>query len=288
VIPDWPLRADALGRFDAKIAIAADRLALAQGVVLQQADLAGSFGRGVLRVDRLRFALAGGSFDGALAIDGNASPARARLDLTIRQLDLARLMAALGLSDKLKGIAGTAGGFAHVSGSGDTLREAMAGMNGQVAVYADDGMLPAAMAQLAAYNLLTALNLAPQQPVPVRCLVGGFDIADGVATSRTAVLDTPEALSVGSGNFNFRGETMTFDITPLVPQGGGLDYYAPVTVRGTFANPKLGVAAGSIPQRLAASALSAFLPGDGTDSGRACERALAAAVQEQSASAAPH
>jgi uncharacterized protein involved in outer membrane biogenesis len=121
--------------------------------------------------------------------------------------------------------------------------------------------------------------------VPINCVVAGFDVKDGVATVRTAVVDTPDTLLVGKGNFNLADETIYLDFEPHHKRTQ-LGLTAPVEVRGTLGKPELDVDRGDVAQRLGtALGLGVLLPGIGAllpfiDTGlgpqNACRRSFAA------------
>jgi uncharacterized protein involved in outer membrane biogenesis len=243
IIPLLPLRPAWLGSADADIDIAVGALPLGYGITLR--DVAGVLHTtgGTLRIDRLHVAADDGVLDATLRVDSTARPARVDLDAAIQHLNLQKLFADMSMLESTKGASGIAGGFARLTASGDTLRAALGDMTGQVAVFAEDGTVPASAQQLAAFDVLKALGLVATSELPARCLIGVYDMAGGIATSRTTILDTPATLSVGSGNFNFHDETIYFDIRPYTKRATLLNSQLGVTVRGTFAKPALGVAA---------------------------------------------
>jgi uncharacterized protein involved in outer membrane biogenesis len=138
--------------------------------------------------------------------------------------------------------------------------------------------------------VLKRLGLVAQRVESVRCLIGIFDMAGGVATSRATVLDTPDTLSVGTGNFNFHDETSYFDITPLPKDATLLNALAPVTVRGTFAKPALGISGPAFAGNLAVSAMRDLLPlGDlGLGPHDACAKSFDLVRQVEAANARHH
>jgi uncharacterized protein involved in outer membrane biogenesis len=111
--------------------------------------------------------------------------------------------------------------------------------------------------------VLEALGLVVtgDRETPVNCLVSDFTLRNGVATARTTALDTPDTLVVGSGNFNFAAETIYVDLTPYDKTPTVLTLHVPVHVRGTFADPQLGISKAAIARKLAESAvLGVLLP----------------------------
>jgi uncharacterized protein involved in outer membrane biogenesis len=175
----------------------------------------------------------------------------------------------------------------RISGTGRSLREILARMNGESALVLQRGELAELVEQVADFAVLQGLGLMSKSnaPVPINCLVAGFDIRDGVATAKTAVLDTPDTLIVGKGNFNFDAETIYLDLTPYHKHARLFTLSAPVQVRGTFAKPALDIEKAGLAQQLgAALGLGVLIPGAGAllpfiDTGlgpqNACRRSLA-------------
>ena len=288
IIPPLLLRPEWLGGVDADIEIAAGQVPLAKAMVLQNVTGALHAADGMLTLKGLHLAADDGVMDANLRIDGTARPARVDLDLAIYHLNVQKLLADLAVP--VKGASGIAGGLARLTGSGDTLDAALGSMNGQVAVSAEDGRVPAALQQLAAFDIFKALGLVAKSDELAQCLIGVYDMADGIATSRTTILDTADTLSVGAGNFNFHDETIVFNVTPFAKRATLLNVLAPVALRGTFAAPTFHVNPLSYVGKLAAAAaLGVLLPFGGevlpfADLGLtendACARSLAQVQQE--------
>jgi uncharacterized protein involved in outer membrane biogenesis len=188
----------------------------------------------------------------------------------------------------LRPSAGLAGGFVRMTGSGRSLRDILAGANGEAGLFLERGELTELVEQVADFAVLQGLGLMGKsnEPVPINCLVAGFDIRAGVATAKTAVLDTADTLIVGKGNFNFDAETVYLDLTPYHKRARLFTLGAPVEVRGTLAKPELDLEKTGLAQQLgAALGLGVLIPGLGAilpfvDTGlgpqNACRRSLAA------------
>ncbi len=75
--------------------------------------------------------------------------------------------------------------------------------------------------------------------LPLRCLALRLDATNGVGTVNALVLDTSALLLQGSGSVNFGQESLALALKPALYLGE-TELTAPLTVGGTFADPRLG------------------------------------------------
>jgi AsmA family protein len=81
----------------------------------------------------------------------------------------------------------------------------------------------------------------------INCLVGGFDIREGLAEVTTLLADTHELVVVGKGHLNLREETLDLSIQPYPKKGvGGVSFSLTELTKafklgGTLAEPSLRI-----------------------------------------------
>jgi AsmA family protein len=81
----------------------------------------------------------------------------------------------------------------------------------------------------------------------INCLVGGFDIREGLAEVTTLLADTHELVVVGKGHLNLREETLDLSIQPYPKKGvGGVSFSLTELTKafklgGTFVEPSLRI-----------------------------------------------
>lgn len=237
------------------------RVAASEGPPLADIALAFRLKDGALALDPLTFAVA----DGRVVVDMSVNPAPPRPELTlgidIRRIDLAELTRQETLPLVASEMRGSAGGFLHLHGAGTTLRDLVGGMEGDAAVFAEDGLLGPRLQQVLDHDVRDALGLdSGTRAVPVNCLISRFTVQKGVVTASTLLLDTATATLLGRGTVNFGAETVYVDITPHHKQVTATTVSTPVEVRGTYAGVTIRPGTARIVEHLGAVAEPAILP----------------------------
>ena len=77
--------------------------------------------------------------------------------------------------------------------------------------------------------------------MPIDCLAVDFDVAGGVGTSKTSLLDTTVSPVVVEGTIDLANETLDVTVLAEPKDFSILSLNAPVYVDGTFDNPGHGV-----------------------------------------------
>ncbi len=263
VIPAVPIVADILPPLGIDVTYDAARLITSEGLAIEHGAVGLKLEGSVLTMTSRDLGIAGGSADINLTLDASREPSRLTLDLEIRHVDLGEIVSRIRVPRSFRETRGTAGGFVHLSSNGVSLRKLLARMNGDAALFAENGQFDALLAEITTPNLLESAGLVEKdhRPVPVNCLVSRFDIKNGVATASTLLIDTPDATLVGRGNFNFGAETIYLDFTPHHKHFDPLTPRAPFDLRGTFAEPQVVIDKAGLMERLAAAiGLGVLLP----------------------------
>ena len=123
----------------------------------------------------------------------------------------------------------------------------------------------------------------------LRCAVADLAVREGVATVRTGKLSTNEAIVDASGTIDMAHERLNLHIKPESLQWKFFSLRTPLYVRGSFANPDVGVEPGplllragaAIAAAVVAPAALALLPVTvpGADDDTQCAPLLAQATQ---------
>jgi hypothetical protein len=134
---------------------------------------------------------------------------------------------------------------------------------------------------------------APQEGAAgrINCVIGRFDVAEGIATAMPLILDTPETIVLGRGNINLGDETITLELRPYAKDRSRRPIGVPLHLAGTFAAAKITADKAGLAARLSAALgfgalevspeLKALLSAGGEAS--ACAAALSAAGAAASA-----
>lgn len=242
VIPAAPVVPPGLRELPAELTLQLDaqRFLLPIGPPLEGLTAGLQLRRSQATLDPVSFRLAGGEVAAALTLDGRGLPQLA-LDLDLRRIDLARLAAAPGMPAAFRGSSGITGGTLRLRGSGVWLRDLLASLRGEAVLFAGDGPGGAALGALAGHEMLQAAGLSPADGGAPRanCVALRFALDRGVAKATTLLLDTEQSGLTGTGEVNLSAETLYFDLYPKPKRSERIDQAALLSVRGSFAKPKL-------------------------------------------------
>jgi uncharacterized protein involved in outer membrane biogenesis len=224
---------------------------------------------GLLKIDPLDMTLPQGRLAGLIRIDARRSVPAEAMDLRLTNARLENLIAGKPGADPV--LEGGLYARARLSSVGDSVRAAAAHADGAVTFVVPNGEIRQTFAELmgidatrAAYLLLTK----SQKETPIRCAVVDFQARGGVLNLDRAVLDTGVTTVAGRGVVDLRQETLNLQIKGRPKKFELLRISAPITVKGTFVQPKVGVdivkaapqAILSIATGIFAAPLAAILP----------------------------
>jgi uncharacterized protein involved in outer membrane biogenesis len=179
----------------------------------------------------------GGTINGSGALKpGKASPVLAA-KLTASGIQSAPLLSMMGLQDVLT--VGRVNVGMDVSGPGTSLRDLMAGLNGQATFATGEGQVRNSFARLLLANLFGLLTPLGGDGSRISCIAGNFDIKQGIATTRGTVVDTPGATVVGAGNIDLRNERIDMRVDPKSKDLNLSAIAVPVRVTGPLVSPSV-------------------------------------------------
>ena len=234
---DTPLPVEALKGIDAEIALSANRL-VAGGVPFVDAAVTLRIDGGMLTANPVKATVAGAPVTATLSIGpaaGRSAPSVA-LKLDAAKIDLATVLKEAG---KPKLATGKIDLSADVTGSGKSLRALMAGLSGNVGIVMGRGTITDDTLDLLSADVLRAISpWAPRRrDLQVRCVVGRYDIRNGMMTSRVTVFDSDRVALSGDGGVNLATEQIGFTVVPHAKDVSLLQLAVPIRIGGTLAAP---------------------------------------------------
>jgi len=241
IIPDTKLAVDKLPGVNASLKFYGTRINAAAGLPIERVTLGVAIENGELMLDPLRFHVALG--DLALQARYNpftrSSPPRLRAKIDMRKIDLHSLLSGPAMPEMVRETAGTLGGFVDFDASGASMRQFLGSMNGNAAVFVADGQMSALLQRLAPIDVLGALGvyLSGDQPQPIDCFIGRFDLKSGVADVSTLLAKTPVTTIVGAGGVDFRNETINLKLKPYNNGFRPISLRTPIDIEGTLGKP---------------------------------------------------
>lgn len=240
VLPDSPLRADALKRFDANLHYRVARVR-AESFPVSKVDLTLSLERGLMEMKPLTFLLAGGKVASDISIDLRPAVVRTAYDIRLSPTRLGSLLARFGVEES--GTTGTVSGRIQMVGHGDSLRQSLASANGRIAFVLPQGSFWTRNIQLAELDVGTFVQKLFEdklkKPVQINCGVVAFTVRGGIGAADPILIDTQKNIVVGRGGFSFRTEAIDIAVRADGKKFSLFSGQSPVGVGGYFAAPRI-------------------------------------------------
>lgn len=275
VFPDDPLPLDGLSAANVKVSLRARRLETSQAV-LNDAAMDLLLQRGVLTLRNARATYAGGLFSGRLDLKAAGGVPEIAFKLDMTKLDLAEIIKEVGHPGLLTG---TIDAKASLSGTGNSVRSIMAGLNGTIEVTMNGGRIDRKLLDLLESDAFEALSpwSSADKGIEIKCLIGRYGIRNGKLKSDATVFDTDRLLVVGKGGVNLATEAIDFTVTPTARDVSLLKLIVGLDVGGTLASPTVlpdpgaiargavGVAAGIVSGRIIGTVIGEIVSGSSDD-----------------------
>ncbi|EET4844336.1 AsmA family protein [Escherichia coli] len=222
---------------------------LSTHIILKNADL---------RLQPLKFGMAGGSIAANIHLEGDKKPMQGRADIQARRLKLKELMPDVELMQKTLG---EMNGDAELRGSGNSVAALLGNSNGNLKLLMNDGLVSRNLMEIVGLNVGNYIvgAIFGDDEVRVNCAAANLNIANGVARPQIFAFDTENALINVTGTASFASEQLDLTIDPESKGIRIITLRSPLYVRGTFKNPQAGVKAGPLIARGAVAAALATL-----------------------------
>jgi len=240
LIPAFRIPARFLNAFNANIDIRA-RQFLIDEVKYENLVLHADLQDGVLKVDPLDLELEGSKISNDLQVVVASEIPATQWKLKTTDSDYGRILKSLGLTDKVEGLADV---DIDLQGHGATLQESMANADGQIRVIAGKGKINNPKFDLWAAGLLTSMlssGWKVDEEASVQCIIGKFDIKDGLVTSDTMMLDTSKITVAGTASINLKSQKIDAVIQPAPKNPSLVSLANPVKLSGNLYAPVVTV-----------------------------------------------
>jgi len=237
--PD-PLPLEGLKSVNVNVTINAKQIKTSS-LILKKTKIVLTLKNGNLSIKPLSTLLAGGSLNGNIGLNASGKTAKMVTVITIKGLEPSQLEYFKG---KIKG--GKTDVTIKVKGSGNSVRQIMAGLNGKLLAKIGKGELKDSKTKAAGADLFSMLNPSgTREGTLIECGVINFNIKDGIATADKGIAIASNKMNViGSGTVDLKTEKLDIGITPQAREGVGISVgqlAELVRLQGTLANPKAGV-----------------------------------------------
>ncbi len=245
-----PLPLSGLKAADADLDLKVNRLVLPDKLPVEALAARVVLSGGRLEVQPLSAQVGGGSMNGSINLDASAAKTAAlAAKIDAKGIDLGQVLRQMGQSEMVTGAKTDV--VLNIRGSGGSVRELMAGLNGDALLVLGEGKIHTSFVEWVGADLLTQV-VEKVNPVrktdpytELRCGVIRFAAKDGVAsTDKGIAFETSKMTVVSSGTANLKTEALDFSFRPEARQAGGIgagELVKLLRVRGTLAEPKVGI-----------------------------------------------
>ena len=259
VLPDARLDVARVRAMDADVRYRAETVA-AGPLPVRKVALHAKLDHGLLTLNPFSLVLPQGALSGRIRLDARAATPKVGADISLARADIGQLV---GKTRVAGAIGGALEGRARLAGTGASVRQVAANANGVVAVAMPQGQMRRLFAELMGVDVSHSLFLylsKDNKPTPVRCAVAEFRAQNGVLTAQRILLDTGAVQATGKGVIDLRNETLDVTLKGKPKHFRLVRLAAPITLKGRFDQPKLGVDVGkSAGQLVAATLLGALV-----------------------------
>ena len=259
VLPDATFATDRWGDMDLDLAFAGQKIVRPESLPLENLSVRAVLNDRQLRLTPLSFGMAQGRIESEVQLDSRQEPLQARLQGSVRGLQLSALFPKVELMNKSFG---RLDGAVALAGSGNSVARLLGSSSGEARLYIRDGTFSKEMLDLAALNLgsvVVSKLFGENQEVQLRCAVADLRVEHGVAHTRNVKLNTEEAIVDVTGQVDMGSEQLNLRIKPDSLKWKFFSLRTPLYVRGSFADPKAGLEPGPLLLRSGAAVAAALV-----------------------------
>lgn len=242
VFPDDPLPLDAFDALDtivADVSLAIDELIVDADTTLTNLDVGIHVAPKTVSITPLKLDALGAAITGRVALEAAPDALAVVVKMKISHPAIGDLVEDTG--DTLM-TGGPLDIDIDVAGSGASVRDIMASLNGSLAVEMGAARFNNKWAQQLIAGVATIVSQRPGQsgdiePVEINCLTSEFRITDGVARTGSLLIDTSKVSMFGDGRIDLRDESLQLDFDLVGTTVSASSLWPPFLVRGTLASP---------------------------------------------------
>ncbi|NBW07207.1 MAG: AsmA family protein [Caulobacteraceae bacterium] len=245
LLPDATLQVDRLRSMDGTLTYRAASVK-ANDMDIRAVNLGAKLEKGILDLDPVSFTFNRGELNGTAKINATRDMPYSAIDFRLAGYPLESIVP---ITNGSPPITGRALGRVKLEGPGNSIHRFAAASRGSATLIVPHGEMRAAFAELLGINAsagLLKLLSGDQSKSDIRCAVADFNVANGVASAQTFVIDTDVVLAKGSGTINLGDETLNLKIDGESKKPRLLRLWTPILVRGPLTAPHIAVDPASI------------------------------------------
>jgi uncharacterized protein involved in outer membrane biogenesis len=247
MLPDAPLAIEQIRQVDAKVKFHGDKVE-APKTPLSGVDLDLVLENSVLHLRPLRLGVAGGQVHADIRIDARSDAVLTRYDIGLHRFRLEHFLEAAGLKGSGSG---RIDGRVRLAGYGDTVQKSLGSANGDIRLAMQSGTLSNLSMELVGLDVAEAAKFwaGGDRIIPLRCFAADFNVDGGMLTPRLFVLDTSDTTVTAEGRISLANEQLDLKMKAHPKDPSPLAARTPVTIRGAFSRPSIGLDPGPLAAR---------------------------------------
>ena len=257
ILPDAPLRIDALDNFDAHVVYAV-RDIRAPHLPVSNLGLTLDLDHRLLKLSPLTFEMSQGHVASDIIINARQQPVLTDYDIRLAPTPMGKLLAGWGVSES--GTTGVIKARVQLRGRGNTVHDSLAASDGRIAIILPKGTMWTRNIQLSELDVGTFITKMfakkLEKPVEINCGLIAFTVRGGTAAADPILIDTTKNVITGRGNFSFKDESLDLALRADAKTISLFSAQSPVGIGGHFASPGLQIIT---PQLLARAGAGAGL-----------------------------
>lgn len=163
------------------------------------------------------------------------------LDMTVERMNLATFLEDIRVQEVYEGRFDLA---LEIAGSGTSIREIAASLNGNVAAFVSEARVPQVSTALRTVDVLFELFpwVTRRKDIMVNCAISQVEIEQGRATVKLLYLDGAQLTMVGGGTLDLQNERLNLRFAPRPKKRKFLAHNIDLTMKGSLANPIIATA----------------------------------------------
>ena len=242
VLPDAPLRTDAIRNFDSHIVYRVKDFRNPK-FPISNVELTFDLDQSLMRLSPFTFDIAGGHLASDVTINARGPAVITDYDIRLSPTPMAKLFGGFGVVDN--GTTGTIKARIKLEGTGNTLRDSLGTSNGRIAIILPRGTLWTKYVQLAELDIGVFVQKLLQdklkKPIEINCGLLGFTVRSGVAAADPILIDTDKNVMTAKGGFSFKDESLDMSFRAKAKKFSLFSGQSPIGIKGYFARPGINV-----------------------------------------------
>ncbi|MEF3073683.1 AsmA family protein [Methylobacter sp. Wu1] len=236
IFPDKPYNPEAMRSADADVNFYSDNI-ITPNLPFDEFKTHMKMDHGMLTLDPLNFRIDIGQIASTIQLDASKDLIATKADVNIRKVPLKRLLADTQFKEESDGMFF---GQINLDTTGNSVADMLGHGNGDVLLLMEQGHVSRLLVELLGLDVAKSLGLllTNDKSTRVRCIIGSFNVNQGIMKTSPFVIDTADANITIAGQVDLGKETADLQIIAH-PKDVSLSANAPLNVKGPFKSPSV-------------------------------------------------